>query len=257
MSTQTNQPTTLLIAECDEVTKDWKGLNAWLEKQRWSEMEFLRHAFMCRALRGQQLEDTAKTEWEQALRSANAQKQSLVMLLRLASEWRWVTEGVDLLQTYVSRYPEEKWASRALTQTYISGGQTRSLVQLFSQELKRNPADLAAKNNLATVALLLNAQELKPNDLAREVYEKAPTNASFAATYAFSLYQQKKSGEALKIMRQLKPQELEFPSIAGYYGVILKATGDTADAKIYLDKAVKTRLLPEEQKLFDQARTGI
>ena len=89
--------------------------------------------------------------------------------------------------------------------------------------------------------MLLDAKELKPNDLAREVYQQVPTNSSFAATYAFSLYQQKKSAEALKVMRQLKPQELDIPSIAGYYGVILKATGDGANARIYLDKAAKAR----------------
>ena len=162
-----------------------------------------------------------------------------------------------MLWTIVNRFPQEKWAARTLTMALIEGGQTRSLMQLFSQELKRSPSDLAAKNNLATIALLLDAKELKPNDLAREVYQQVPTNTSFAATYAFSLYQQKKSAEALKVMRQLKPQELDIPSIAGYYGVILKATGDGANARIYLDKAAKARLLPEERKLFTQARAGI
>jgi len=256
MNMQTNQPATLLVAECCTATKDWNGLQAWLEKQRWAEMEFLRHAFMSRALRGQQLADSAKTEWEQALKSGNAHPQSLVMLFRLAAQWNWVNEAEDLLWTIADRYPQEKWAARTLTRALLEGGQTRSLMQLFNQELKRTPSDLAAKNNLATVALLLDAKELKPYDLAREVYQQVPTNSSFAATYAFSLYQQKKNADALKVMRQIKPQELEIPSIAGYYGVILKAAGDGANARIYLDKAAKARLLPEERKLFAQARAG-
>jgi predicted Zn-dependent protease len=256
MNMQTNQPATLLVAECYTASKDWKGLHAWLEKQHWAELEFIRHAFMSRALRGQELADTAKTEWEQALKSANSQKQSLVMLLRLAAQWNWVNEGEDLLQTIVSRYPQEKWATQALTQTLFAGGQTRSLMQLFNQQLKRTPSDLSAKNNLAMTALLLDAKELKPHDLAREVYEQAPTNSSFAATYAFSLYVQGKKTEALKVMQQLKPQDLESPSIAGYYGIILKATGGGAGAGIYLEKASKAALLPEERKLFAQARAG-
>ncbi len=257
MNMQTNQPAALLVSECYIASKDWIGLQAWLEKQRWAEMEFLRHAFLSRALRGQELADTAKTEWAQALKSGNAQKQSLVMLFRLAAQWNWVNEGEDLLWTIVNRYPQEKWATRTLTRALLEGGQTRSLMQLFNQELKRTPSDLAAKNNLATIALLLDAKELKPYDLAREVYQQVPTNSSFAATYAFSLYQQKKSADALKVMRQLNPQELAIPSIAGYYGVILKAAGDGANARIYLDKAAKARLLPEERKLFAQAKAGI
>jgi len=256
MNMQTNQPTTLLVAECYTASKDWSGLHSWLEKQHWAELEFLRHAFMSRALRGQELADTAKTEWEQALKAANSQKQSLVMLLRLAAQWNWVNEGEDLLQTIVNRYPQEKWATQALTQTLFAGGQTRSLMQLFNQELKRTPSDLGAKNNLAMTALLLDAKELKPHDLAREVYQQAPTNSSFAATYAFSLYMQGKKADALKVMQQIKPQDLESPSIAGYYGLILKATGGGASAGVYLDKASKAALLPEEKKLFAQAKAG-
>jgi predicted Zn-dependent protease len=261
MTTQTNQPATLLEAECCMAAKDWRGLQTWLEKQRWAETEFLRHALMSRALRGQELAETSKTEWEQALKAANSQKQSLVMLLRLAAQWGWVSEGEDILQTIVSRYPQDKWAEQALAQTLLAGGQTRSLMQLFNQELKRTPGNLALKNNLAMTAMLLDAKELKPHDLAREVYQQAPTNSSFAATYAFSLYLQGKKPEALKVMQQIRPQDLENPSIAGYYGMILKATGGGANAASYLDKAVdkasKAPLLPEERKLFEQARAGM
>jgi L-asparaginase/Glu-tRNA(Gln) amidotransferase subunit D len=68
---------------------------------------------------------------------------------------------------------------------------------------------------------------------------------------------QKKDAEALKVIEQLKPQELQNPSIAGYYGLILKATGNTTKAKAYLEAASKARLLPEEKKLFDQAKAGM
>ena len=40
------------------------------------------------------------------------------------------------------------------------------------------PSSLAIKNNLAFVALLLDAQEFKPHELAREVYKLAPTNSA-------------------------------------------------------------------------------
>jgi predicted Zn-dependent protease len=212
---------------------------------------------MGRGLRGQELADSSKTEWEQALNSAHGQKQSLVTLLRLAAQWNWVNEAEDLLRTIVNRYPQEKWATQALTQALYVGGQTRSLMQLFNQELNRSPFDLNAKNNLAMTALLLDVKELKPNDLAREVYQQAPTNSSFAATYAFSLYIQGKNAEALKVMQQLTPQDLDQPSIAGYYGLILKATGSGANARVYLDWTSKAALLPEERKLFAQARAGI
>jgi hypothetical protein len=59
-------------------------------------------------------------------------------------------------------------------------------------------------------------------------------------------------------MKSLSPQQLEDPARAGYYGLILKATGDQARARAYLDWTARAPLLlPEEKKLFDQAKTGL
>jgi predicted Zn-dependent protease len=254
---QTNQAVELLVAECCTTLRDWRGLQSSIEKQNWGELEFLRHAFLSRSLREQELPDSAKAEWERALQAANGQKAGLVMLLRLAAQWNWESEGEDILWTIVNRFPGEQWAIQGLSQTLYAGGRTRSLMQLFKQESQKNPSDLGTKNNLAMIALLLNAQEYKPYDLAREVYQKSPTNASYVSTYAFSLYLQGKNAEALKVIKTLKPGELQNPSIAGYYGLILKATGDRARARAYLDWTSRARLLPEEKKLFDEAKTGL
>ncbi len=251
LSLRTNQPVALLEAQCLDLNGDFRGLQAQLQKQTWGELEFVRHAFLSRALRGQQLIDSSKTEWDQALKSTSNQKAGLVMLLQLAAGWRYETEGEDILWTILNRYPGEQWAFQALSQTLFLTGRTRSLMSLFEQQAKKFPSDLSVKNNLAFTAILLDAKELKPYDLAQEVYQKAPTNSSFASTYAFALHLQKKDAEALKVMQQLKPADLEKPTIAGYYGLILKATGNAEKAKAYLASASKARLLPEEKKLFD------
>ncbi len=254
--TQTNQPAAVLIAQCEIALQDWRSLQTTLGKQNWAELEFIRHALTARGLRGQNLAGAAKGEWELALKTSNRQLASLVMLLRLAAQWRWQSETEELLWSIVNQYPGERWAFQALTQVLVAGGRTRPLMMLCGQQLKRTPSDLSVKNNLAMTALLLEANELKPHDLAREVYQQASTNASYASTYAFSLHLQKKDAEALKVMQQLKPKELEDPSIAGYYGLILQATGNRDRAKAYLQWTSKARLLPEEQRLFDRAKTG-
>jgi predicted Zn-dependent protease len=247
----------LLTAECYTMLRDWRGLQNSLKQQDWAELEFVRHAFQTRALRGQDLSGAATAEWELALKTANGQKASLVMLLRLAAQWGWQSDAEKLLWTIVNQYPGEQWAFGALSQALYAGGRTRPLMMLYSQQVKRSPSDLSMKNNLAMTALLLDAQELKPHELARQVYEKVPTNAAYASTYAFSLLLQKKNAEALKVFEQLKPQDLQLPAIAGYYGLVLKATGNTAKAKPYLEWAFKSPLLPEERKLFEKAKAGM
>ena len=255
--TQTNQPVAKLIGKGYLAMQDWNGLQSFLDRQNWGELEFLRFAFLTRAFREQSLDGAAKGEWELALKAAAGQKANLIILLRWATTWKWQTESEDLLWTIVNQYPGEKWAFQWLNQVLMVNGRTRPLMLLYSQELKRSPANLSIKNNLAMTAMLLDVQELNPYALAREVYEKSPTNSAYASTYAFSLHQQKKDREALKVLRQLPPQDLDEPTVAGYYGLILRATGDQTKARVYFRLASKALLLPEEKKLFTQARRGV
>ena len=257
MRIRTNQPAALLAAQYQLQLGDWRGLQASIQQQNWNEFEFIRHAFMARSLREQGLTEASTAEWSVALNIANGQKTVLIRLFRLAASWKWNNEAEQILWIVVNHYPEEKWATPVLAQALTAWHRTRSLMELSGIMVKRNPNDLNSKNDLAMTAMLLGAQELQPYDLAREVYGKAPANPSFASTYAFSLYLQKKYPEALKIMQQLTPKDLQDPSTAGYYGLILKANGRMAEAKSFLDRSSKRQLLPEEQALFDRAKAGL
>lgn len=252
--TRTNQPAAMLAADCYLALNDWPGLQADIEKQNWEAMDFLRHAFLARAMRGQELESSAKTEWEIALRKANGRRETLTMLLRLAAAWRWTSDAEQILWTFCTEFPRERWAPFTLGQLLHSLGRTDALLRLYTQLNRANPNDILVKNNLAVLALLTDSQQVKAHDLARQVYENSPTNASFVSTYAFSLFRQEKVSEALELIQKLEPEELERPSIAAYYGVFLQATGNSEKAKKYFDIAAKTTLLPEERKLVERAQ---
>jgi len=254
---RTNQPAALLSAECQVSIQDWSGLQKSLEKQQWADLDLLRHGFLSRSLRGQELTSASKGEWELALKGASGQKPGLILLLNLAAQWNWQSESEEILWTIINQYPGEEWAFQTLSRALFVSGRTRPLMMLCSQKSKRTPSDLEAKNNVAMLALLLDAQELKPHEIAREIYEKSPTNPSYLSTYAFSLYMQNKGVDALRIFEKLSPKDLKDPSIAGYYGLVLKATGDSARAKPYLEEISKAKLLPEERKLFERAKIGV
>lgn len=249
-SVQTNQPVALLEAECLESTKDWRGLDAFVVNQNWGDLECLRFAFHSRALQSQELLEASKIDWAQALRTAGVDGTSLTSLLRLAAQWNWRSEAEELLLRICTRYPNEKWAAQSLIESYYSSGQTRALMSFFKTEIKKTPSDIFLKNNLAMIALLLDAQELDPHGLAYEVYQKSPANPGFVSTYAFSLYLQKRSPEAVKVLETLRAADLEQPAIAGYYGMALQATGNKPKARKYLNIALRAQLLPEERKLM-------
>jgi hypothetical protein len=256
IETQTNQPAALLAAQCRSALCDWTGLQASLRHQNWAELEFIRHAYQSLSLRGQDLISSSSIEWQKALTAAKNRKEALLMLYRLATAWNWAGQKEELLWALVRNYPTEKWAAVSLSKTFLVEGRTRSLMALYSQQVNANRLDLSARNNLAMTALLLGAWELRPHDLAREVYRRAQANPAYVSTYAFSLHIQKKDDSALKVLEKLTPQQLEDPAIACYYGLILRASGKVERARKYLGLAANARLLPEERKLVEEATAG-
>jgi len=252
--TQTNQPAALLAAHCQAALRQWRPLESSLARQQWGELEFVRYAFASLALRGQELTSSAAIAWQKAFNATGGRKENLVMLLRLAAAWDWVTETEDLLWTIFHKFPGEKWVVAALSRNLLWEGRTRALMGLYDEQARMNPADLSAQNNLAMTALLLEAREHRPQELAREVYRKVPDNPAYASTYAYVLHLQKRNAQALKVFERLKPEQLEQPSVVLYYGLVLKATGQCERAKKYFDIAAGIRLLPEERKLLNQAQ---
>ena len=57
-------------------------------------------------------------------------------------------------------------------------------------------------------------------------------------------------------MQKIPLSELEKPTIAGYYALVLKATGENAKAMTFLESAFKIPILPEERKMFERAKAG-
>jgi tetratricopeptide (TPR) repeat protein len=249
-ATQTNRAVAIVMAECYADVRDWRGLQVFLGPQDWEETDFIRHSFLAAAWRGQEMGDTAKIEWDQALRGAYGSKQRLLMLLGLAGQWRWQKEAEELLGTIVDQFPGDQRAFQTLAHALFMEGQTRSLLKLYNQAAKLDPSSVDVKNNIAFIALLLDAREFKPHELAREVYNLAPTNSAFANTYALSLLLQKKNADALKVIESLDPRELTNASTAGFYGLALQANGNQEKARHYLEIASKATMLPEQRKLF-------
>jgi tetratricopeptide (TPR) repeat protein len=253
-ATHTNLPVPMIEADCYMAMKDWTTLQTNLVAQNWADLDCLRRACLALADRELGLAASAKTEWFAAMKGAENRHELLVQLLATTRAWNWQQEHEDVLWAIANRFPKDGLAVQALTSRLYSTHKTRSLLTLFSVQLQNNRTNLVVMNNLALTAMLLEAWEKKPHELARTLYQQGSTNSAFVSTYAYSLLVQKKAAEALKVIEQLNSQQLEDPALAGYYGLILQANGQRDKAKKYLDLAAKAKLLPEEQKLFDRAR---
>ena len=116
-----------------------------------------------------------------------------------------------------------------------------------------DPGDLNVQNNLAQISLLLNADPERARKLAADLYAKEPSNAAYVSTYAFSLHTKGDSRNAARIMSGLRDDQLENPSLAAYYGIVLAAAGETTKARKYIEIGRKAHLLSEEKALIGRA----
>jgi len=237
--------------------KDWSGLERMAKTSDWQSHDFLRRAFLARALRGQDKKFPSEEEWIAAQKEASAQPQSLLMLARTAAAWGWESETVELLWL-LSRNEETKLeALQTLYQHYMKKSDTSGLYRTLIRLVEVVPNDLVLQNNLAQVSLLLGADLDRARKIALNLMSKEPSNGSFLSTYAFSLYAKGDVKGAVQAMDKLTPEQLRDPSLAAYYGVVLAAAGQKDKAREYLRRAGEANLLPEEKALVAKAETAL
>lgn len=231
--------------------RDWHKLEDATAKANWGQVDFLRHAFLARALREQGRKIDADREWNATQKDATT-SEALLLLIQTVSEWNWENELTDLLWA-LSKYPEkQKEAFLALYRHYAKTADTQGLYRVLVRLSELDSNNLNVQNNLAQISLLLNANPTEARRTAAEVYRKAPKNPAYMTTYAYSLLSQGNPKEALRIMSSLNEEQLTDPTISTYYGIFLAANGDQK-ARPYLEFGKKANLLPEEKALIDKA----
>ena len=250
------QPVPLAFVDCYLIKKDWSDLETFLGDQRWGDLEFERAAFLSLAASEQQHGLAAEARWRTAVREAGDRLGALTVLISMASRWGQEKHEEDLLWQVAQRFPREKWALLELKRLYFATGNTLGLNKLFAALASYDPKDFEARNNLAATSLLLKLNLPKAHELAKEVYIQHPEEAIVISTYAYSLHLQGRSKEGLAALERLKPEVLENPSVALYYGVLLVALGETNKASQYLGIAQRAFLLPEEKALLAEAVKG-
>ena len=237
--------------------KDWPGLEQLARTTEWPPFDFLRHAYLSRALRGQDKKFPAEQEWMAAQKEASAQPQSLLVLARTAAAWGWETETVDLLWVLAKSDDTKLEALQTLYQHYAKLGDTSGLYHTLLRLVEALPNDLTLQNNLVQISLLLGADVERARKVAAEIKGKEPLNGAYVSTYAFSLYTNGDVKGALQAMEQLSQDQLRDPSVAVYYGVVLAAAGQKEKAREYLRRSAEANLLPEEKALVAKAESAL
>jgi len=127
---------------------------------------------------------------------------------------------------------------------------TLELYKESRQKFLAEPQNVTARNNYILLALLSKQNVDSAHQLARALYKEHPADPAVAASYGLSLYDQDKPDEAVTVMDTLKPEQLNEPVIASYYGLFLAAAGHAEKAQKYLQLGAQAAMLPEEKTLI-------
>jgi hypothetical protein len=250
------QPVPLAIAEAYSFLQDWKGLHAWVDGKSWGEEEFLRLAVLSHALHHLPPNDRSsmesQTAWNAALKATINRPERLAAIARLAEGWGYADDAADAWWLIANGNENAKEALGALQRVYKSRQNSHGLLRVAKRALELNPGDLVAANNCASLGLLLTGDSTARR-LATRLHIENPANAVFSTTYAYALFTEGKTNEALKMMESLKVAQLHYPAVAAYYFVMLVENGKMERAHLFLSAANKAQLLPEEQQLLTAA----
>jgi Tfp pilus assembly protein PilF len=250
-------PVPWAMAEAYAKINDWPALEKLTRTASWDQFDFLRRAFLTRALRSEGNGAAAEREWAETVKSGSAQSQSLLLLTRVAYDWGWKSESIDLLWQ-LAKYPEVQFeALHTLYLYYARAHDTQGLYRVLARLNEIDPGDVKVQNNLAQISVLLNVDAERARKRVNDLYVKDPSNAAYVSTYAFSLYAKGDVKGALDIMGKLRQDQLVEPALAAYYGIFLAANGEKAKAHEYLERGKTADLLPEEKALIERAETAL
>jgi tetratricopeptide (TPR) repeat protein len=251
-------PLQMAAADAFSAQQNWTRIREMLEPTDWAANDFIRKSLLARCER-EKSDSSFKDRWQEALRSVQGDQEKKFRLGQLVSSWGWYSEASELFWDVVDTYP--MWRSNALSELWrnsVFEKNTAGMLRVAAERYHDRPKDPGARNNYAFLLLLLDIDERRAQELAKEAWNDAPLQPDIAATYAFALYKAGRTEDGIKALEQLADRYRDDPGIALYYAALLAEAGNSVKASRYLALSDNSpRLLPEEQALVTKIKLQI
>ena len=250
----------IAVADAYADVKNWSRLKRWTRSGSWSDSEYLRLAYQAIAARqSRRTAEDAEFEalWRSAEQATKALPERELDLAHLASKWNLPSESEELWLRLAKNPPVRREALNALRQLYRAKNEVGKLYQILQRLHGSSPNEAPITADLARLGLNIDQNNKQSQDLAKEAYDRAPSEVNCAVTYAFSLYRLGRSAEGLEIINKLPPDQLHDPHAAVYVALLLVDANQLEAAKEYIDAADDRRIYAEEKKLLDEAKVKL
>jgi Tfp pilus assembly protein PilF len=253
-------PVSIAVADAYADVKNWSRLKRWTRSGLWGDSEYLRLAYQAIAARqSRRTAEDAEFEalWRSAEQATKALPERELDLAHLASKWNLPSESEELWLRLAKNPPVRREALNALRQLYRAKNEVGKLYQILQRLHESSPNEPPITADLARLGLNIDQNNKQSQDLAKEAYDRAPSEVNCAVTYAFSLYRLGRSAEGLEIINKLPPDQLHDPHAAVYVALLLVDANQLEAAKEYIDAADDGRIYAEEKKLLDEAKVKL
>ena len=253
-------PASIAVADAYANVRNWSRLKRWAHVGAWGESEYLRLAYQAIAVRRSH-QNAADTEFETLWRSAeeatNEQPKRDLDLARLASKWNLEKESEQLWLRVAKNPPMRREAFDALRRLYRANNNLEKLYDILQRLHESSPNEAPITADLARLGLNIDQNTKQSYDLAKEAYDRAPSELNCAVTYAFSLSRLGRSAEGLETIQKLRTDQLHDPHAAVYVALLLLEANQTDAAREYIETTDDSKIYLEEKKLLDEARTKL
>jgi lipopolysaccharide biosynthesis regulator YciM len=195
--------------------------------------------------------------WRAAERAANDQPDREIKLARLATKWNLSIEAEQLWSNVSKNPTTRREALDTLYRLYRANNEIKKLYNVLQRLHEISPNEPAITANLARLGLNIDQDTLEAQKLAKEAYDRAPSDVNCAVTYAFSLYGLDRTAEGLEIIKKLPPDQLHDPHAAVYVALLLLDQNQTEAAQEYIEAAERGPIYREEKKLLTEAKAKL
>ena len=253
-------PICVAIADAYVRSSEWTRLREYADERTWGDMDYLRRAFLARALERLDEGDASAQQWKDALSAARGRddrQQRLERMARLAVTWRWEKRAEEVMWMLTGFPTCPRWVLDGLWAVCLERADTAQLQKLAGILSKADSKSADLRNNYAFFSLLTRSEEGNPHHEAERLFTENPGNATVAVTWGLSLYQRGKIAEALAVTASLPSGELKKPQIALYHAIFLTAAGEATKGAEFLSVAQDWKMFAEEKALLERAKLTV
>jgi hypothetical protein len=239
---------------------DWKSIVSLLEDANWGSLDYLRLAFMARALGQQSLNLESTQAWHDAVSLAMDDPGSIRRLADVIHAWPgWGEQYTEILWKCSTKGGQNlKWSLDRLFIFYQTARDTKSLLRVSEAMLVADPTSITAKNQATYYSLLRDSPTAftpasRVMRQAKELFQTSPDDPTCVSTYALALVLTRHPQDAVDVLEKFQSPVLSRNEIAPCYAMALAGAGQMEKARTVAAGINRQILLPEEQALLKKS----